>query len=139
MKLFCFPLNWRSHLDLKYIIPFFTLLIGALIGNWLAIGRDRRKDFNKIANPLFERLEKQRLTAISGKYPSDLNHINSSTFIQLERQMSKLKLASLKKSVESYLYVKSNCGSYSEGRYYFDNPTILLKAISDLQKFMPHK
>ena len=43
--------------------PFFsliTLLLGFLIGNRLAIGRDRRKEFNEVADPLAKILTEER-------------------------------------------------------------------------------
>ena len=36
-----------------------TFLIGLLAGNWLSIGRDRRKEFNDIAIPNYIKLKKQ--------------------------------------------------------------------------------
>jgi hypothetical protein len=33
-------------IELKHVIPFLTLFLGVLIGHRLAIGRDKRKEFN---------------------------------------------------------------------------------------------
>ena len=34
------------------LISFLTFLLGLLLGNWLAIGRDKRKEFNVAATPV---------------------------------------------------------------------------------------
>jgi hypothetical protein len=38
----------------------FTFLAGLAAGHWLALGRDKRKDFNTLAIPVFDALIKQR-------------------------------------------------------------------------------
>lgn len=34
------------------LISFLTFFLGLLLGNWLAIGRDKRKEFNEAATPV---------------------------------------------------------------------------------------
>jgi hypothetical protein len=41
------------------IFSILTFLIGLLVGNWLSIGRDKRKEFNDIAVPEYIKLKKQ--------------------------------------------------------------------------------
>ncbi|WP_328189796.1 hypothetical protein [Marinobacter sp. OP 3.4] len=43
-------------IELKYVMPFLTLLLGGLIGNWLAIGRDKRKEYNAVVLPLKQKV-----------------------------------------------------------------------------------
>lgn len=42
------------------------LLLGALIGHRLAIGRDKRKEFNQVAAPIYERLIQIEEQALNG-------------------------------------------------------------------------
>jgi len=126
-------------LTLENLLPFLTLLIGGFIGNRLAIGRDRRKDFNDIANPLFETLEKQRLCAELGTYPASANGIEKESFIPILRKISKLKYKSLEKSIDEYILAKNSCGEYVEGYYIFNKPQVLIQSIKKLQSYLPHK
>jgi len=34
------------------LVSFLTFLLGLLLGNWLAIGRDKRKEFNEAGSPI---------------------------------------------------------------------------------------
>lgn len=34
------------------LVSFLTFLLGLLLGNWLAIGRDKRKEFNEATTPI---------------------------------------------------------------------------------------
>lgn len=120
-------------------LPFITLLIGAFIGNRLAIGRDHRKDFNDVANPLFENLEKQRMCAKSGNFPNSANDTNQATFIALIRKSSWYNKRGLAKAIDSYLQAKKSCGNWNNGRYEFNNPDVLISAIEKLQRYAPHK
>ena len=45
-------------IEFKYVTPFLTLLIGMLIGNILAIGRDKRKEYNEVVIPLKNKILK---------------------------------------------------------------------------------
>ncbi len=42
------------------LISFLTFLLGLLLGNWLAIGRDKRKEFNDAVAPIRSWLLMQR-------------------------------------------------------------------------------
>ncbi|WP_286822744.1 MULTISPECIES: hypothetical protein [unclassified Idiomarina] len=43
-------------IEIKYVIPFLTLFLGGLIGNRLAIGRDKRKEYNAVVLPLKQKV-----------------------------------------------------------------------------------
>lgn len=120
-------------------LPFITLLVGGLIGNRLAIGRDRRKDFNDVANPLFECLEKQRICAKSGEFPDSAHDTNQETFIALIRKSPWHKQKGLAKAIEGYLQAKQSCSNWNNRRYEFSKPEVLISAIEKLQGYVPHK
>ena len=42
------------------------LLLGALIGHRLALGRDKRKEFNQVVAPIYERLIQAEEQALNG-------------------------------------------------------------------------
>jgi len=120
-------------------LPFITLLVGGFIGNRLALGRDRRADFNEVANPLFEALEKQRLCAESGSFPGSANQTTKETFILLIRKTPKIKRSGLNEAIDAYLSAKGNCGEYNKGHYSFSKPEVLIEAIKKVQSYLPHK
>lgn len=42
--------------EIKYIIPFLTLLLGVFLGNRLALGLDKRKEHNAVVLPLKQKV-----------------------------------------------------------------------------------
>lgn len=114
-------------------------LIGLFLGNRFALGRDRRKEFNEIVSPLFDNLEKQRLTLVNGDFPNAANHLNASSFITLIRVTPNYKRKRLNKAIDNYQKAKHSCGHHENGIYVFDKPELLRLAIEQLQVFMPHK
>ena len=127
-------------LEIKYVIPFITLFIGGLIGNWLALSRDKRKEFNEAASLLFETLEIQKSVALSGSFPATANETDKTTFIQIKRKITFCKRKGFEKAIDKYVQAKNECGHRNNhGEYIFDKPEILLAAIEDIQKYLPHK
>ena len=126
-------------IEIKYVIPFLTLLIGMVLGNRLAIGRDKRKEFNDMANPLFNELESQRALVLRNRFPRSANDMNELTFIPFKRLLSNKKSKQFDLAVANYLEAKGNCGEYEKGKYKLTNPELLSSAIENIQNFMPHK
>jgi hypothetical protein len=36
----------------EVIIGLLGVLVGTLLGNWMALGRDKRREYNKVVNPM---------------------------------------------------------------------------------------
>ena len=54
------------------LISFLTFLLGLLLGNWLAIGRDKRKEFNEAGAPIRGWLLKAKdKPSPFGRWPTD--------------------------------------------------------------------
>lgn len=115
------------------------IFVGGFIGNRLALGRDKRKEFNEISDDLFNRLEQQLAIVKKGGFPNDANELDKASFIDLTRRVSCYKKEKLSKAVERYIQAKQDCGHFEKGRYILSNPEVLLEAILDLQKYVPHK
>lgn len=54
------------------MVGLLTFFLGLLLGNWLAIGRDKRKEFNAAVAPIREWLLKQNETITDASPPSNL-------------------------------------------------------------------
>ncbi|WP_102795131.1 hypothetical protein [Bowmanella denitrificans] len=115
------------------------ILIGGLVGNRLAIGRDRRKEYNEIADALHERLENQALTAQKGQFPNDANSLDNASFIPLRRKLSNRQNRKLDAAIEDYASSKQQCGYIETGLYQFNKPEILIAAIRKLQCFVKQR
>lgn len=136
--------TFRSWVKIRKMISelLFGLLgifVGGFLGNRFALGRDKRKEFNEISDSLFKRLEQQREIIRKGAFPHDANELDWSSFIDLARRVPFYKRRKLSKAVEHYIQAKQNCGHFENGRYILSKPEVMLKAISTLQKFLPHK
>lgn len=112
------------------------VLVGGLIGNRFAIGRDKRREFNELADPLFERLETQRIQVSGGSFPSDANSLDEYSFIALRRKLSWIRKRGLDRTLREYEHAKQNCGYFESGLYKFNNPIPLLNAIKKLQRYV---
>ena len=125
-------------MEINYAIPFLTLFIGILIGNRLALGRDKRREFNQVSDQLFEKLEVQKISLLSGNFPSSANETDELAFISMRRLLPFYKTTEFEKSVQNYIQAKHECGHFSDGIYKLDKPLLLISAIERLQKYMPH-
>lgn len=113
------------------------VLIGGFFGHRLALGRDKRLEYNAIADPLFERLENQVLLAEKGQFPNDANDLDVSSFITLRRKISKKEGRNLDRALQQYEKAKNECGYFGPGGLYdINRPEILISAIRDLQAFV---
>ncbi|WKE65507.1 hypothetical protein PVT67_17850 [Gallaecimonas kandeliae] len=126
------------------MLAIFTGLLGTLIGlffgNRLALGREKRKEFNEIALPIFEVLEKQRISAKSGSFPNSANSFGENSLIGLKQHISSSKYKRLDISLANYVQAKKSCGTFnSVGDYDFNKPDVLISAIEDLQKYVRRK
>jgi hypothetical protein len=115
-----------------------TLLLGFLIGNHLAIGRDRRKEFNAAADVMDGILTKER---------DILNPSSTIDFYAFRRVLNKSELSSFDKCLEKYEEAKKDAvinyskpdGIITGGSAYYQDPTPIMAEINKLLKFTKRK
>ncbi len=86
----------QSNIETFGIVIF---LLGLLLGNWLSIGRDRRREFNEIADEVNTILRKERERAVE-RLVSD--GISFEQFQHLKRRVSCFSARGLNKAISAY-------------------------------------
>jgi len=125
--------------DYGPIISLITFALGLLLGNWMAIGRDKRKEFNEVAEPMAEALMQVR------GFPCIDNTLD---FFKFRRVLNRWELFWFDKYLEGYEEAKKNAKIYppenneffaviGSGRYH--DPAQIIKSIDKLLKFTTRK
>jgi hypothetical protein len=114
----------------------FTLvgaLIGYIVSNRLAIGRDKRKEFNDLINPI-----RRELLGITNNPRSNLTGAWMITFSLIREKLPRWKRRSFDRAIENYRESKSYKNRESDGMGGFldgDNSAIV-HAANDILKYL---
>lgn len=110
------------------------------MGHKLSLGRDKRKEFNAVADPISLKLALQKKDLNDGFFPA--GKISTSDFHALERVMPKRKLAGFetakvlyKESLSQYASIKDEYGDVVKT---YDIPSII-KAIEALLVYVERR
>ncbi|MEP2447792.1 MAG: hypothetical protein ABJI69_11215 [Balneola sp.] len=121
------------------IYDLIIFLLGLLLGNWLAIGRDKRKEFNQIADDIYLNLYKEKKALeISNNIPRGPDYDSLET---LKRRSSFLKKRALLKVVQEYKKAKSSKKRYDSANQpiSYETPEVLIESIEKLIKKIERK
>lgn len=94
------------------LVSLFTFFLGLLIGNWQAIGRDKRKEFNELTDALFVDLTK-RISA-NEVYSGDIDTVRISTYLFFIQRYF------FKRNVKQQRDLINQVGTYVDGEVIFD-------------------
>jgi len=124
---------------MELIVNIILFLTGLILGNWLAIGRDKRKEFNEIADDVHYSLIEQKNDIEKGRAvkrgPEDKEIEN------LKRRMPFYKKKSFEKSLRNYLRATSNENWKRDGygdTSYEDSQKVI-DSINELIQFISRK
>ncbi|MBP2699729.1 hypothetical protein [Photobacterium lucens] len=99
-----------SYLGLSEILSgLIGVLVGALIGNRLALSRDKRKEYNLLVIPVREVLIKQLSILNDGNFQHGLNE---SDIEKLQARSSNSEFKRIKKIYNTYDHYRSNSGTH---------------------------
>lgn len=117
---------------MEVFVNVILFIAGLVFGNWLAIGRDKRKEFNDVADKVYLALKKQKErvkesdAVISGPDDDDLE--------RLKRILSIFKKKRFVKCINRYRAVTSsdNWKRDQVGQAFYKDSEIVLQAIDEL-------
>ena len=120
------------------IISLLTFFTGLILGNWLSVGRDKRKEFNVAADVLDKILTDERYS------PRPNSAID---FYPFRRVLSKGDLVRFDKCVEEYEKAKTDaprfysqdCGGLAVVGCFYQDSTPIIAVIDKLLKFTKRK
>lgn len=130
--------------DFEIMLATFTgllgVLIGVILGHRLSIGREKRKEFNDVALPIFENLERQKSLAKRGAHPDPSGAFGEDDFILLKQHLGLFKAKTLDSAIKKYEHEKKKCGNWNtHGIYEFTNGDNIIAAIGKLQRYVRRK
>ncbi|MCG8526437.1 MAG: hypothetical protein MI748_08665 [Opitutales bacterium] len=117
------------------IFPVFIGLICFLGGHHFSVGREKRKEFNEIAEPLNMRLEKEIDSPGSFTYPRK-------DFLLIERRMGILERWRFRRACKNYSYwtfSSPNLVYPDGGGFYYKDFSKVDSSIRRVQKFLKRK
>jgi hypothetical protein len=111
-------------------------LIGFLAGHHLAIGRDKRKEFNELVTPIYHDLltiRNQPHLSLSGTWEID--------FLVIREKLPFWKRKCLNIAIENYKKSKSydNQRQHEFGGFVYKDTKIIVNAVNDLLKYLKPK
>jgi cbb3-type cytochrome oxidase subunit 3 len=111
--------------------PVLSFFLGLLLGHWLSLGRDRRKEFNDEAEKLFLPLESER------KNPSAYaKHPNAEDFAIFRRHLRWWQVRKFDQAVDAYFESKKNCAARdSTGGVYYRDAERIIPTVERLLRF----
>ncbi len=120
-------------------IKILIFLFGMVIGNWLAIGRDKRKEFNEIADAVYSALDKE--AANIRRNGAVVDGPDYATLSNLRRRLPFYKKNGFNKAVENYKKQKSEKSWKQDGygQAFYIQPENVLSSIDKLKEYTNRK
>lgn len=124
---------------MELIVNIILFLAGLILGNWLAIGRDKRKEFNEVADEVHFALKKQKETIQNGRAvkrgPEDKD------LEKLKRRIPFYKKRKLDTSLQKYFEAtsKENWKQDGYGEIFYNDTKKVIESIDSLIQFTSRK
>ena len=105
-------------------LSLFTFFLGLLVGNWQAIGRDKRKEFNELTDVLFVDLTER--TSANEVFSGAIDTVRISTYLFFIQRYF------FQRNVKKQRELINKVGTYVDGEVIFD--LVKLKQVIKCQK-----
>lgn len=117
----------------------FSFFLGTWLGHYLARARDKRKEFNTIADPLFLKLDKF-LEDCSGGI-RDMPNINKDEFRALRLHLTKRKCVNYNAAVDDFFQALKANELYEDDWIFpiLKDPDNMIPKINNLLRFIKHR
>ncbi len=124
---------------MEIIINIILFLAGLILGNWLAIGRDKRKEFNEAADEVHFAFIEQKENINNGRAAK--RGPEEKKLEKFKRRISFFKKKSFNRSLKKYKDVTSgeNWNRDFSGDTSYKDPEKVINAINDLIEFTNRK
>ncbi|HAS6185987.1 TPA: hypothetical protein I7160_21815 [Vibrio vulnificus] len=115
------------------------VVLGAILGHFFTVRREDRTEFNAVAEPLFEQLEKQLLLVKQKVCPHAGTLLNASDLIKFKRLLSKREKIRFNNDLEHYYRAYNKSKSQKDFIESFHSPELLEVAIQNLQEHLTRR
>ena len=112
-----------------------SLILGIILGNWLAIGRDKRKEFNEVADVVHLKLKKELKNV--GETGALVSGPTAKDFENFKRRLPFFKKKNFTKALEKYR-VNKTMDNWAHDEYnqpFYKDSKMVSESIEGLLKF----
>lgn len=128
-----------QFIDVRFLVEILILVVGIILGNRFAIFRDKRKEFNDVADEVHFALKKQKETIENGRAvkrgPEDKD------LEDLKRRIPFYKRRKLEASLQKYFEAtsKENWNQDGYGNAFYNDTNKVIESIDSLIQFTGRK